>query len=94
MRAPDLFHALVLLNLLFACGLWTLLRPSGRAALVLIVVGIAWVIWNKPLEGSTMIRITDRHGITEADLLSLVALWIAFWACTRAYRRAPTRNDV
>ncbi len=77
MRASDPFHALILLNLLFACGLWTLLRPSVRAAAVLAVVSLAWVVWNGPIEGATLIRFTSGHGITESDLLAVVGLVIA-----------------
>ncbi|GAB41275.1 MULTISPECIES: hypothetical protein [Gordonia] len=77
MRAPDFFHALVLLNLLFATGLWALLRPSRRASLALACVAVAWVIWNGPIEGATLIAFSSRHGVTESDLLSLIALCIA-----------------
>ena len=76
-RVPDFFHALVLLNLLFACGLWALMRPSGRASLVLAGVAVAWIIWNGPIEGATLIAFSSRHGVTGSDLLSLVAFWIA-----------------
>ncbi len=93
MRSPDLFHALVLLNLLFACGLWTLLRPTVRAALALVVVGAAWLYWNKPLEGATLISLTGRHGITESDLLSFVAVGIAVWALVRSRKRAPLSGE-
>ncbi|GAB91022.1 hypothetical protein [Gordonia rhizosphera] len=87
MRAPDLFHALVLLNLLFACGLWTLLRPSLPAASALTIVSTAWVIWNKPLEGDLIVPIIERHGVTESDLLALAGFVIAVWAVTRVTRR-------
>ncbi|GAB90074.1 hypothetical protein ACSJLP_27710 [Gordonia rhizosphera NBRC 16068] len=87
MRAPDLFHSLVLLNLLFACGLWTLLRPSLRAATVLTVVSTAWVVWNKPLEGEILATIVERHGVTESDLLAVAGYVIAAWAMTRMARQ-------
>ncbi|MGV9669325.1 hypothetical protein ACWDPV_01860 [Gordonia sp. NPDC003504] len=92
MRSPDLFHALVLLNLLFACGLWTLLRPSIRAAAVLVLVAGAWVIWNRPLEGAVLLAVTSHNGLTESDLLSLVAVWIAVWAVTVTARRRTGRH--
>ena len=92
-RVPDFFHALVLLNLLFACGLWALMRPSGRASLVLAGVAVAWIIWNGPIEGATLIAFSSRHGVTESDLLSLVAFWIAGSSYERKRRNSaePTR---
>ena len=92
-RAPDFFHALVLLNLLFASGLWALMRPSGRASLVLAGVAVAWIIWNGPIEGATLIAFSSRHGVTESDLLSLVAFWIAGSSYERMRRNSaePTR---
>lgn len=75
------------MNLLFACGLWTLLRPSVRAAVLLVIVAAAWLIWNKPLEGELLISVSSRHGVTESDLLSVVAVGISVWAVTVARRR-------
>ena len=92
MRVPDFFHALVLLNLLFACGLWALMRPSGRASLVLAGVAVAWIIWNGPIEGATLIAFSSRHGVTESDLLSLVAFWIAGSSYERMRRNSPDRR--
>ena len=77
MRAADFFHALVILQLLFACGLWTLLRPSVRACIVLIIVSGAWVLWNSPIEGAGLVSITPTHGVTESDLLSVIGVIIA-----------------
>lgn len=87
MRSPDIFHALVLLNMLFACGLWTLLRPSVRAAAVLAAVAVAWIVWNGPIEGAVLVTLTASHGITESDLLSVVALIISLNTLTRVRRR-------
>ena len=91
MRAPDFFHALVLLNLLFASGLWALMRPSGRASVVLACVAVAWFIWSSPIEGATLIAFSPRHGVTESDLLSLAALWIAGASYERMRSNAPGR---
>ena len=88
MRSPDIFHTLVLLNMLFVCGLWTLLRPSVRAACVLAVIAGAWLIWNGPLEGGILVTLTATHGITEADLLSVVALALSAYTVFRVRRRS------
>ncbi|MFF0707631.1 hypothetical protein [Gordonia sputi] len=87
MRDPDVLHALVLLNLLFASGLWALMRPSGRASVVLACVAVAWFIWSSPIHGATLISFSPRHAVTEADLLSVAALWIAGSSYERMRRR-------
>lgn len=87
-RTPDLFHALVLLNLLFVSGAWSLARPSIRSSIVLTVVGLAWLIWNKPLEGQSLFSVTVRHGVTESDLLSVAAFVIAAAGLVRAWQRS------
>ncbi|WLP92158.1 hypothetical protein [Gordonia sp. NB41Y] len=92
MRSPDIFHALVLLNLLFACGLWTLLRPSVRAAVTLLVVAVAWVIWNGPIEGATLVTFTRTNGLTESDLLSVGAAGISLWTLARVRRQQPIQD--
>ncbi|NDK90064.1 hypothetical protein GYA93_10790 [Gordonia desulfuricans] len=92
MRSPDIFHALVLLNLLFACGLWTLLRPSVRAAVTLLVVAVAWVIWNGPIEGATLVTFTRTNGLTESDLLSVGAAGISLWTFARVRRQQPIQD--
>ncbi|GAA1885429.1 hypothetical protein [Williamsia serinedens] len=86
MRDPSVFHALVLMHLLFAAALWALLRPSVRAAVACAVVAIAWVIWNGPIEGAVLVSFTPDHGITESDVLGAVALVIAGATVVRARR--------
>ncbi|MGV9713264.1 hypothetical protein ACWDTI_21665 [Gordonia sp. NPDC003424] len=87
MRSIDAFHALLILNLLFATAGWVLARPSRPAAAVLVAVGLAWIVWNGPLEGATLIAFDARHGVTESDLLSVVAFGIAGWALWRVRKR-------
>jgi hypothetical protein len=85
-RDPSVFHALVLLQLLFASALWTLLRPSRWAAGLLAIVAIAWVVWNGPIDGAVLVALTPNHGITESDLLALAALVVAGWTVIRLRR--------
>jgi hypothetical protein len=85
-RDPSVFHALVLMHLLFASGLWALLRPSVGAAVVLAVVAIAWVIWNGPIEGAVLVSFTPDHGITESDVLGSAAILIAAATLVRVRR--------
>ncbi|WP_299576209.1 hypothetical protein [uncultured Williamsia sp.] len=87
MRDPSMLHALVLMNLLFASALWAMLRPSIVAAVICVVVAIAWVIWNKPIEGSILLTLTPVHGVTESDLLSVAAVLVAAWTVLRVRSR-------
>lgn len=46
-------------------------------AALLVVAAVIWVRINKPVEGDVLLELTSRHGVTTADLLSLVALAMA-----------------
>jgi hypothetical protein len=46
-------------------------------AALLVVAAVIWVRINKPVEGRTLLELTSNHGVTTADLLSLVALAMA-----------------
>jgi hypothetical protein len=46
-------------------------------AALLVVAAMIWVRINKPVEGDVLLELTSRHGVTTADLLSLVALAMA-----------------
>jgi hypothetical protein len=55
------------------------LPRAGRVALAVGLVGLAgvWVLVNKPVEGPTLLVLSPSHGVTLADLISLVALGVA-----------------
>ena len=48
-------------------------------ALVLVVFGGVWLLVNSPVEGPVLVRLTPGHGLTTADLLSVLAFLIAGW---------------
>jgi hypothetical protein len=50
-------------------------RLSSAAGLV--VLGLIWLVIDKPVEGRTLVRLSYNHGITEADLLSLLLFFVA-----------------
>jgi hypothetical protein len=53
---------------------------SARRVLVAALLVVAAIIWariNKPVEGDVLLELTSRHGLTTADLLSIVALAMA-----------------
>lgn len=49
---------------------------AGTAAGLVVLAGV-WVLVNKPVEGPTLLVLSPSHGVTFADLLSLVALGVA-----------------
>ena len=74
---------------------------SGRRVLMAILLVIAAVIWvriNGPVEGRTLLVLSQNHGITVADMLSVVALAMAAviaWPTSRSSRtteQVPTRR--
>jgi hypothetical protein len=69
--------AVLLLALLF-CAARTL-RGDRLAALLLIPMSFAWLLFNGPLEGPTLIALSWSHGITASDLISVTGLLLAFW---------------
>ena len=60
------------------------LRPSLRALLAVAFVGLSglWLIVNGSLEGPVLLPLSTGHGVTAADLLSLVGLAVAVWIIT------------
>ena len=56
------------------------MRPPQRrtvVAVVLVVVAGIWILVNGPVEGRTLVVVTPQHGLTVADLFSLIALAVA-----------------
>ncbi len=89
---PDPFHALVLMNLLFVAGAWCLARPSYAAATVLAATGVAWALWNKPIEGRVLMSLSIENGITESDILSVLAVVIAAVTVYRTRELSRRKN--
>lgn len=61
-------------------------------AVLLVVAAVIWVKINHPVEGRTLFELSRNHGVTTADLLSLVALAMAVvlaWPGRRPPRPAP-----
>lgn len=86
MRSPEILHSLVIMNLLFVTATWSLARPSVRASVLLVLVAVAWVLWNEPIEGRVIYFITIQHGVTESDVLSVIAVLIAVVGVWRVRR--------
>ncbi|KQR96668.1 hypothetical protein ASG12_18940 [Williamsia sp. Leaf354] len=74
---PDFFYALVVMNLLFVTAAWSLARPSVISSAILTTVAVVWVLANGPIEGHVILSFNLHHGVTESDLLSVIAVLIA-----------------
>lgn len=83
---PDFFYALVVMNLLFVTAAWSLARPSVVSSAILTTVAVVWVLGNGPIEGHVILSFTLHHGVTESDLLSVVAVLIAALGAWRVRR--------
>ncbi len=57
------------------------LRGGGRArevaAVLLVPVSVAWVLFNGPLEGPVLLTLSQTHGVTVSDLLAVVGVLVA-----------------
>ncbi|TDQ58267.1 hypothetical protein EV188_1046 [Actinomycetospora succinea] len=62
---------------------------------LLVVAAVIWTRINKPIEGEVLLELTRRHGVTTADLLSVVMVAMAaviVWPSRRQDRPAPRRE--
>jgi hypothetical protein len=83
-----LFYSLVAMCSLFAASTWCLARPHALSSLAAAVAAALWFFMNGMLEGRVLYSVTPDHGLTEADLLSGVALAISAWGFrTTAHNR-------
>jgi hypothetical protein len=57
------------------------LRARGRhrhaAAVLLLPVSAAWVLFNGPIEGPVLLVLSTNHGLTVSDLLAAVGVLVA-----------------
>ena len=61
-------------------------------SIALIVVALAWLAVNKRIwEGSVLLELTPHHGLTEADVPSLVAVAAGAYGLWHARRLSPGR---
>jgi FtsH-binding integral membrane protein len=81
------FHALVVMNALFASCSWCLARGTFLSSSAVVVTSVAWVLLNGPIEGRVLVVLTPTNGITESDLLSVIGIGIALVGYVRAAAR-------
>ena len=76
--------ALVVFLALVAATVYAVLRPGWVAVLITLVVAVAWLPADSPVEGWVLLTLSTSHGITVADLAGVVAVIIAV-ACWAAH---------
>ena len=86
MPATDPFHALILLNSVFASTAWCLARPNWPGAVTLSATSILWLFFNHPIEGRVLYSIDYQTGLTESDLVSAAGLLLAVVTVIRIER--------
>ena len=81
---PAYAYVLVAAMLMLSVGafIWT-----PWAVIPLVVLALVWLVVNSPFEGPTLVTLVrDRHGITAADLVSVMAVMLGAWAVVRTVR--------
>lgn len=86
MPTTDPFHALVLMNAVFASAAWCLAKPSWSAALSLGVVSILWLFFNAPIEGAVLYVVDENRGLTESDFITVAGVILAAVTIARVRR--------
>jgi hypothetical protein len=78
--------ALLLLLGLLICAVRAV-RGDRWSAVLLVPLSFSWALFNGPLEGATLFAVSQSHGVTVSDLISLAGLMIAAWRLAPAVVR-------
>ena len=89
MPTTDPFHALVLMNAVFASAAWCLAKPSWSAAASLSAASVLWLFFNAPIEGAVLYVVDADRGLTESDFITLAGLILAAATVARVRRARP-----
>jgi hypothetical protein len=87
--------ALALLLLVLSARFTRDLGP--RAGLWLVAASVLWLVCDKPMEGSTVLRVSKNHGVTAADLTGFAGVALGLHQARslvvrRARRLSPSRR--
>jgi hypothetical protein len=75
-QAPGL--PLMILALLIFFAIRTV-RGDRWSAIILLPLSLAWLLFNGPIEGPTLLVISYSHGVTLSDLLSVACVGLSAW---------------
>ena len=70
-------------------------RGDRLGCIVVALLGVLWLWVNKPVEGDILLTLTQHHGITTADLFSVLCFSLAAFGWNRSRRtRQQARPEV
>lgn len=84
----ELFQSVVALNALFASIAWCLARPNWASMLSTLVFAVIWPFVDTPLTGRLLMTINDDKGVTQSDLISLLAVIVVAMQIARPIIKA------
>ena len=85
-------YSLVAMNALFASLAWCAAKPNRASIGAVVLCAVIWLFASGPLEGRVLKLIDEGHGVTESDLLSVVAVIIATVRAFRVVRASRRRR--
>ena len=92
MDPQDLFRSIVALSALFASMAWCLARPNWASMLSTVGLAVLWPFVDRPLTGRLLMVLSDNKGVTQSDLISVLAVLIATGQAIRWYVRSRRRR--
>lgn len=88
----DLFRSVVTLNALFASLAWCLARPNLASMLSVLIFAVIWPFVDSPLTGRLLLVLSEQNGVTESDLISVLAMVVVTVQAARHYGRRQRTN--
>jgi hypothetical protein len=92
----ELFRSIVVLNSLFASIAWCLARPNWASMTSTLVLSAIWPFVDTPLKGQLLMGISIHKGVTQSDLISVLAVVVVAIQLARLIikaRRNPAHVD-
>jgi hypothetical protein len=74
----QLFYSIAAMNALFSSMAWCAAKPNWWSILAVLIFALIWPFANGVLEGHLLLTLSPTHGITVSDLLSVLAVGLAF----------------
>lgn len=84
----ELFESVVVLNALFASMAWCLARPNWASMLSTLAFAVIWPFVDTPLTGRLLMTLSADKGVTQSDLISVLAVIIVAVQVARPIIRA------
>jgi hypothetical protein len=85
--------AVVVAALLVVAVVWNATAPSLPRLALCVLLAVAWLPANKPVEGVTLFALGRGRGVTVSDLLSIAAVAAAVSTWLMARRQCRASHD-